>query len=120
MSSARIAAAARLELRVELRYQIVTVAAALCTAWTLLLLLVPQPVARELGPPILLLDTATFGAFFIAALHLLERGEGALAALVTSPLRSGEYLGVKLATLTGLSLAAAAPIALAAGRGRLD
>jgi hypothetical protein len=119
MSSARIAAAARLELRVELRSQIVTVAGALCAAWTLLLLLIPQPVARELGPPILLLDTATFGAFFIAALHLLERTEGALAALVTSPLRSGEYLGIKLATLTGLSLAAAAPITLAAGRGRL-
>jgi fluoroquinolone transport system permease protein len=115
----RIAAAARLELRVELRYRIVAVAAVLCAVWTLLLLLIPEPAARVLGPPILLLDTATFGAFFVAALFLFERGEGALAALLTSPLRSGEYLVVKLTTLTGLSLAASVPIALAAGRGRL-
>lgn len=115
----RICAAAGLELRVQRRYQVITVAAVLCGAWTLLLMLVPEPAARVLGPAILLIDTATFGTFFIAALVLLERGEGALAALRVSPLRPGEYLGVKLATLTGLSVLAAVPIALAAGRGRL-
>jgi hypothetical protein len=64
---------------------------------------------------ILTIDTATFGSFFIAALVLFERGEGALAALTVSPLRFGEYLGAKIASLTGLSVASAVPIALAAG-----
>lgn len=112
----RVLAAARLEVRVELRYQIAAVAAALAAAWTALLLLLPAGTAQVVGPFVLIVDTATFGTFFIAALFLYERGEGALASLCTSPLRFGEYLGVRLTTLTTLSLAAAIPIAFAAGR----
>ncbi|HEX5994573.1 MAG TPA: hypothetical protein VFY84_05465 [Jiangellales bacterium] len=110
----RLVAAARLEFRVELRSQIVAVAAAMCALWTVLLLALPGPAAGTVAPLLLLLDTATFGALFIAALYLFERGEGALASLTVSPLRFGEYLGVKIGLLTGLSVAAAVPIALAA------
>ena len=114
----RLRAALALELTVEWRYRIPAVALVVTAVWTLVLLAMPAPLARGAGPVILTIDTATFGSFFIAALVLFERGEGALAALAVSPLRFGEYLGAKVAVLTGLSVASAVPIALAAGGDR--
>jgi fluoroquinolone transport system permease protein len=49
------------------------------------------------------LSLATF--MFMAGLVLLEKDEGTLEAQVVTPLRSGEYLVSKTATLTGLSVA---------------
>lgn len=112
----RVAALGRLEWRLELRAQIPTVAAVICVMWTAALVVVPASVAGRLGTAILILDTATFGGFFIPALFLGERADGALAALLVSPLRFVEYLGVRLAVLTGLSLAAAVPVGLSATR----
>lgn len=121
MSAARrIAAASMLEVRIEWRYRVMAVAGILAVGWSALLIVVPAPAARTLGPIVLLVDTAAFGAFFIALLLLNERGEGALAALRVTPLRTAEHLAVKLGVLTGLSVVAAVPVALAAGRpGRL-
>lgn len=111
----RARAALGLEWTVEWRYRIPAVALVVTVVWTLALLAMPVWVARGVGPVVLTIDTATFGSFFIAALVLFERGEGALAALTVSPLRFGEYLGAKVAILTGLSVVSAVPIALAAG-----
>ncbi|MCI2420877.1 hypothetical protein MOQ72_25845 [Saccharopolyspora sp. K220] len=116
----RLSAAVALELRVELRYRIPLVALAMTVVWCLVLLAMPTWLARGAGPFVLIVDTATFGAFFIAALFLFERGEGALAALSVSPLRFRAYLGVRVAVLTGLSVASAVPIALVAGRGQVN
>lgn len=113
----RLTAAVALELRVELRYRIALVAGVMTVGWTLALLAMPAWLARGIGPFVLLVDTATFGTLFIAALFLFERGEGALAALSVSPLRFHEYLGVKVAALTAVSVASAIPIGLAAARG---
>ncbi|MDG4767802.1 hypothetical protein O7632_27455 [Solwaraspora sp. WMMD406] len=112
----RVAGALRLEFHVEWRYRVVAVAAILAVGWSGLLLAVPASAARTIGPFVLLVDTASFGAFFIALLVLYERGEGAFAALRVTPLRFGEYLAVKLMTLTVLSVASAVPIVVAAGR----
>jgi fluoroquinolone transport system permease protein len=57
-----------------------------------------------LVPPIII-SNLTLGTFyFMAALVLLEKGEGTLEALVVTPLRDAEYLASKIATLTLLSL----------------
>lgn len=112
----RVAALGRLEWRLELRAQIPTVAAVVCVMWTIVLTVVPPSVAGRLGAGILVVDTATFGGYFIPVLFLGERADGALAALLVSPLRFGEYLGTRLAVLTGLSLAAAVPVGLSATR----
>jgi fluoroquinolone transport system permease protein len=112
-----VAGAARLELRAELRYGIALVALVMTAGWTAGLLAMPAWLSRGVGPYILMADTATFGAFFIAALFLYERGEGALAALTASPLRFGEYLGVKLTALTLLAVGSAVPVAVVAFRG---
>lgn len=114
----RLRAAVGLEVAVEWRYRIPAVALVVTAVWTLVLSAMPASLARSAGPVILTIDTATFGAFFIAALVLFERGEGALAAITVSPLRFGEYLGAKVANLTGLSVLSAVPIVLA-GHGQL-
>lgn len=109
--------AVRLEARVELRYRVVAVVSGLTALWCLLLLALPEAAAAVVGPYLLVIDTVSFAVGFLAALFLFERGEGALRALLVSPLRSVEYLGVKVLTLTALATAAAIPIALVAGRG---
>ncbi len=111
----RLRAAVALEWTVEWRYRIPAVALVVTVVWTVVLLALPASVAPRAGAVVLTIDTATFGSFFIAALVLFERDEGALAALTVSPVRFGEYLGAKVVGLTGLSVVSAVPIALAAG-----
>lgn len=55
--------------------------------------------------PVLVLGNLPINTFFfIAGLVLLEKGEGTLDAQVVTPLRTGEYLASKAATLTLVSL----------------
>ncbi|WP_449353800.1 fluoroquinolone export ABC transporter permease subunit, partial [Allosalinactinospora lopnorensis] len=115
----RLVAATALELRVQLRYGIIAVAAGLTVVWTAVLAVLPAPAAAA-APFLLLVDTATFGALLIAGLLMFERTEGARAAIAMTPLRTAEYLAAKLVTLAGLSVLSAAPIALVAARGRID
>lgn len=84
----------------------------LLAAWVVVITQLPD---FDWGPvmPVLVLanlSLATF--FFMAGLVLLEKDEGTLEALVVTPLGAGEYLGSKVATLTGLSLAENALIVL--------
>jgi len=56
--------------------------------------------------PVMVLMNLVLGTFyFMAAMLLLEKGEGTLEAQVVSPLRAGEYLGSKVISLAALSLA---------------
>lgn len=105
-----------LELRLESRYGLHVVAAVLAASWTAILLVVPAPTARLITPLVLFLDSATVGVFLLAGMVLLERSERALAAVLTSPLRTGEYVAAKVAALTGLALAIAVPVAAAGAR----
>jgi fluoroquinolone transport system permease protein len=68
------------------------------------------------GVDVLFLDTATFGVFFLAALMLYERTEGALQSLQTSPLGPARYVVAKFATLSTVAVVAAIPITVAAAR----
>ena len=56
-------------------------------------------------PPIVLGNLMIGTFMFVAGLVLLEKGEGTLEAQVVTPLRTWEYLGSKLLTLTGLAIA---------------
>lgn len=79
-----------LELRLESRYRIHVVAAVLAGSWTAILLVVPARAARVITPYVLFIDTATVGVFLLAGMVLLERSERTLAAMLTTPLRTGE------------------------------
>lgn len=116
----RMAAAVALDLRTQWRYGIVAVAAVLTAGWTAALLVIPVGTAPTVAAYILFLDTATFGVFFLAALMLYERTEGALVSLAASPLRPAQYVAAKFGTLTAIGIAAALPITVAAIRNDLD
>jgi fluoroquinolone transport system permease protein len=111
-----VAAAVALDLRTQWRYGVIAVAAVLTAGWTVALLVIPAGAARAVSAYILFLDTATFGVFFLAALMLYERTEGALTSLEASPLRRADYVAAKFATLTAVAAAAAIPITVAATR----
>jgi fluoroquinolone transport system permease protein len=61
--------------------------------------------AAALILPVVVLENVLMNAFyFVSGLLLLERVEGSFTAQSVTPLRPGEYLASKLATLTALSL----------------
>lgn len=106
-----------LEARVQRRYGIHATGVILAVLWSGVLLLVPPEAALVVTPLVLLVDTATVGVFLGAAMVLLERGEGSLAAVLITPVRTGELIGAKALSLTALSLAIAVPVAVAGARG---
>ncbi|GAB3105696.1 hypothetical protein GCM10027160_00240 [Streptomyces calidiresistens] len=113
---ARIRAALREEGRLLVELRVVHVALGLAVLWTLLLL-VPSPrTAGALGPHLLFLDTAGFGALFAVALVLVERTERTDAVRRVSPLRPVEAALCRVLPLTLLTCAMAVPIAAAAAR----
>lgn len=116
----RLAAALRLEARVQLRYGIVPAALALGAAWTLMLFVVPVEAAGTVAVYLLFIDAAAFGALFVAALLLFERTEATRQALTVTPLRSSESVAARLLALTLVSLIIALPMIVAGVRDRLE
>ena len=80
--------------------------------WSVLISMVPAQVWQGVSAgslswllPAVVLGNLLIGTFyFMGGLLLLEKGEGTLEAQIVTPLRPGEYLQSKLATLTILSL----------------
>lgn len=112
----RALAVLMLELRLESRYGIHAVGAAVAGLWTLVLLALPAGAARAVTPFVLFADSATVGGFLLAAIVLFERDERALSAMLVTPVTTGEYMTAKVTALTGLALLVAAPVAAAGGR----
>ncbi|MQS06928.1 hypothetical protein [Streptomyces alkaliphilus] len=106
----------REEIRLLADLRVVHVAAGLTVLWTLLLLVPSAQTARALGPHLLFLDTAGFGALFAVALILVERTERTDAVRRVSPLRPVEAVLCRILPLTLLTCAMAVPIALAVTR----
>ena len=105
-----------LEVHVEARYGVFAVAGAVAALWSLALLVLPPGTARAVAPLVVFADSATIGGFLLAALVLYERDEGALRALLVSPVAVWAYVSVKVAILTALAVLVAVPVAAAGGR----
>lgn len=90
----------RLQIRGGFYYAVVLILA----AFALLASLAPDVDWSWWLAPMILgnLTTATF--YFVGGLVLLEKSEGTLEAQIVSPLRTHEYIGSKVLTLTILSL----------------
>ncbi|HMQ35064.1 MAG TPA: hypothetical protein PKD53_30380 [Chloroflexaceae bacterium] len=101
----RLLATARCDLELQARNGLY-----LATGLVLLVMLAglaalpPSGIARLL-PAFALNTLAVTGFFFSAALTLLEAAEGSAAARSVTPLRAGEYLGARAATLALLGVA---------------
>jgi hypothetical protein len=57
-----------------------------------------------LAPAMVLQNLAITGFYFAGGLMLLEKAEGSLEAQIVTPLRAGEHLASKVATLTALAV----------------
>lgn len=104
------------DLYLQVKYQILTVAAVV----TILYVLIFKGVVRTEFDEILILlvftDPAMIGFIFIGALVLFERGSNTLDALVVTPLRIPEYLLSKVISL-GLIACICALVIMVAGTG---
>lgn len=103
----RTVALLRWEARLQQRYMFYAITAIVSLIWVVLLRLLP-PAARAdpaaLLPLFVLTNLQITAFYFAAALVLLERTQGVLAALLVSPLTAEEYLWAKVVSLTALGL----------------
>jgi fluoroquinolone transport system permease protein len=109
----RLAAAVRLDLRLQWRYGLYVAALFVSAVWIVVLRQVPRAYLEWALPFVIFVDLAVFGFYFLGGAVLFEKGEGTLAAIVVSPLRVGEYLASKLVTLTAASVLVSLVVALA-------
>jgi fluoroquinolone transport system permease protein len=111
----RLAATLQTDVRVQVRNGFYLATAFVLTCSILVLRWLPPEAAALLLPVVLLGNVVVNTFYFVSALVLLERGEGTFAAQSVTPLRAGEYLGSKVATLTALSLLEGLLLASAVG-----
>lgn len=114
-ASARLRATLALDARLQARSQIqvIVIVAALLLAGALRALFTAEQL-RFFMPLIALSGVSLTTAFVVGVLVLLERSEGTLDVVRVSPLRPGEYLASKLATLVALALVEGALVTVVA------
>jgi fluoroquinolone transport system permease protein len=109
----RLAATLQTDVRVQLRNGFYYAALFVVVCSIAILRRLPTDVAALLLPVVLLENTVVNTFYFVSGLLLLERDEATFAAQNVTPLRTDEYLGSKLLTLTALSLVESVLIAAA-------
>ncbi|WP_158896089.1 fluoroquinolone transporter permease [Amycolatopsis anabasis] len=109
----RATAVLRLEIRLQWRYRLLHAAVFSGLLWLALLLPLSPELRSTAEPYVMLGDLAIVGYYFIAGAMFFEKGERTLQAVVSTPLRFGEYLLSKVATLTALSVVLAVFVATA-------
>lgn len=93
------------DVRLQWRHGFYIAAAVMLVLFALLMAQLSPEDLRWLLPVVIVNNVIVNGYYFVAGLVLLEKGEGALQAQVVTPLRAGEYLASKAASLSLLSLA---------------
>jgi fluoroquinolone transport system permease protein len=101
---ARVIALLKGDFRLQWRYGFCYAGAFVATVWTLGFLLIPAKNLPQLLPFLLFVDLAAFGFYFVAGLMLFERDEGVLDGLVVTPMRSSEYVSVRLISQAVLAI----------------
>ncbi len=95
------------DLRLQLRYQIVTVAVLVTAAYGIGLRLLPEQWRADVTVLLVLSDPTMIGFLFVGALMLFERGAGTLHAVAVTPLTPALYVGAKALSLTAVSVVCA-------------
>ena len=96
----RLLALLRWETMIQFRLGIFYAAAFIAAVWILMLYWIPDAGIEPVLVSVLFIDLGVFGFFFMPGLYYLEKGERVLEGLVVTPLRSWEYLSVKIVVLS--------------------
>lgn len=103
------------DVRYQWRYGFYFIYGFLTVCFIIVLRLLPESWRQTALVATLLADPALLGLFFIGGLMQLERGEGILDALFSSPLRPWEYIAAKALSLGLISMIVCVIVALGSG-----
>ena len=104
------------DLRLQLRYQIMTMAAVVTLIYAIIFRAVPGASLQEMLVFLIFADPTALGFVFIGVLILFEKRENTFDAVVVTPLTSSQYLWSKGLSLTLIALVCGTGMAIA-GRG---
>jgi fluoroquinolone transport system permease protein len=107
----RLTSAVLLELRVQVRQRFLHAAIFSGLIWLAVLLPMSHSLRPVAEPYIMSGDTTIIGFFFIAGAVFFEKQERTLSAVISTPLRFGEYLVAKLSVLLVVSVSVALVVA---------
>lgn len=110
----RLLSALRNDVVLQWRHRFYHVYAIVTAVYVATLYFVPRPAAGPVAALVIVSDPAILGLLFVAAIVLFERDDRVLQGLSVSPLRPGEYVAAKAASLTVLALGASLVLATAA------
>lgn len=111
----RVSQLSKNELRLLWRFKVTASTVIVTILWATLLVVLPSNTARTIAPFVLITDVTALGFLVIPALLVLERTESVDVAMRVTPTRFFEPIGVRLATMTIASTAAALVVCVAAG-----
>ncbi len=103
----RATAALRSDIRFQWRHGFYGAYLFVCTLYVLLLQFVPEEYQDRVAALLTFSDPSALGLLFAGGIILLERGQGIYDSLLTTPLRTAEYLIGKVASLAILSIGSA-------------
>lgn len=100
------------DLRLQYRYGFFTVYAVLTAVFVLGLRMIGPALRTDAAVLLIVTDPTVLGFYFIAAVVLVEKQEGGLAALVTSPLADRGYIVSKVVSLSLLAVITSTVVAV--------
>jgi len=107
----RLTNAVRLELTLQVRQKFLHAGVFSGLIWLAVLLPMPLRLRPVAEPYVLIGDVSIIGFFFIGGIVFFEKQERTISAVVSTPLRFGEYLAAKLIVLVLISLFVALSVA---------
>lgn len=103
-----------LDMRFQAKYGFYFLYVVLTVIYATALLAVPESWQEKTAVILIFSDPASMGLFFMGAIVLLEKSQHTPCAFAVSPVRPMEYIIAKVSSLSAISLAVAAILALVA------
>lgn len=88
------------DVRFQISNKLYAVGFVLTVMWIGVIILFPAEYMQYVIPIVLLSDLATMGLLFMGAIVYFERGQGFIYSIVTTPLKTSEYLISKVISLS--------------------
>lgn len=102
------------DLRFQAKYGFYFLYAVLTVVYIVILFALPESWREKAAAIFIFSDPAAMGLFFMGAIVLFEKNQHMQCAFAASPVRAWEYITAKVGSLSAVSLAVAALLALAA------